>query len=62
MQHGPRPLQEKMTLFWHNHFATSIEKVSIRSMMYAQNQIFRNLAHGAASATSCSRCRATRRC
>ena len=21
MLHGPRPLQEKMTLFWHNHFA-----------------------------------------
>ena len=24
---GPRPFQEKMTLFWHGHFATSFEKV-----------------------------------
>src|SRR5581483_4720098 len=27
MAYGPRPLQEKMTLFWHGHFATSEEKV-----------------------------------
>src|ERR1700675_2589689 len=27
MQITPRPLQEKLTLFWHNHFATSQEKV-----------------------------------
>ena len=46
MQHGPRPLQEKMTLFWHNHFATSIARSSIQ-LMYAQNQIFRNLGNGA---------------
>ncbi len=46
MQHGPRPLQEKMTLFWHNHFATSINKVFFPELMYAQNQIFRNLAMG----------------
>lgn len=24
----PRPLEEKMTLFWHNHFATAIYKVT----------------------------------
>ena len=24
---GPRPLQEKLTLFWHGHFATSTQKV-----------------------------------
>ena len=27
MVHSPRPLQEKMTLFWHNHFATAASKV-----------------------------------
>src|SRR5882724_4145927 len=25
MAHGPRPFQEKMTLFWHGHFATSMQ-------------------------------------
>jgi uncharacterized protein (DUF1800 family) len=28
MVHSERPLQEKMTLFWHNHFATAYSKVS----------------------------------
>ena len=28
MVHSPRPLQEKMTLFWHNHFATAYSKVA----------------------------------
>ena len=27
MVHSQRPLQEKMTLFWHNHFATAVSKV-----------------------------------
>jgi len=27
MLHSPRPLEEKMTLFWHNHFATAASKV-----------------------------------
>ena len=27
MVHSQRPLQEKMTLFWHNHFATGYTKV-----------------------------------
>src|SRR5688500_17284729 len=27
MVSGPRPLQEKLTLFWHGHFATSAQKV-----------------------------------
>jgi uncharacterized protein (DUF1800 family) len=26
--HSPRPLQEKMTLFWHNHFATGYSKIA----------------------------------
>ncbi len=28
MVHTERPLQEKMTLFWHNHFATAYSKVA----------------------------------
>ncbi|MGH9146290.1 MAG: DUF1800 domain-containing protein, partial [Vicinamibacterales bacterium] len=28
MVHSARPLQEKMTLFWHNHFATAFSKVA----------------------------------
>src|SRR5713101_9044489 len=28
MVHSQRPLQEKMTLFWHNHFATGYSKIA----------------------------------
>jgi uncharacterized protein (DUF1800 family) len=28
MLHSERPLQEKMTLFWHNHFATGYNKIA----------------------------------
>src|SRR5438067_1762532 len=28
MVHTNRPLQEKMTLFWHNHFATGYNKIA----------------------------------
>ena len=28
MIHTNRPLQEKMTLFWHNHFATAFTKIA----------------------------------
>lgn len=41
-----RPLQEKMTLFWHDHFATSGEKVQGGPMMYGQNEILRRNATG----------------
>ncbi len=41
-----RPLQEKMTLFWHDHFATSGSKVAQPLLMVAQNEIFRNHATG----------------
>ena len=33
-----RPLEEKMTLFWHNHFATAYSKVQNGFLMYQQNQ------------------------
>jgi len=29
MIHGRRPLQERMTFFWHNHFATGYDKLGI---------------------------------
>ena len=46
MATGPRPLQEKMTLFWHGHFATSMEKVRDAYLMWRQNALFRRLATG----------------
>jgi len=42
----PWPLQEKLTLFWHGHFATSVEKVKFPYAMYVQNQTFRRHAAG----------------
>jgi uncharacterized protein (DUF1800 family) len=44
MARGPRPLQEKMVLFWHGHFATSAEKVREPYYMWRQNELFRRLA------------------
>lgn len=44
MAKGPRPLQEKMVLFWHGHFATSVEKVREAYLMWRQNELFRRLA------------------
>ncbi|HZF01915.1 MAG TPA: DUF1800 domain-containing protein [Methylomirabilota bacterium] len=50
MAKGPRPFQEKMVLFWHGHFATSIEKVrntpNSSYLMWRQNELFRRLATG----------------
>ena len=46
MAKGPRPFQEKMTLFWHGHFATSFEKVHDSYYMWRQNELFRRLATG----------------
>ena len=46
MAHGPRPFQEKMVLFWHGHFATSVEKVREAYLMWRQNELFRRLATG----------------
>lgn len=40
------PLQEKMTLFWHDHFATSIQKVKQPVLMIMQNELFREHAFG----------------
>jgi uncharacterized protein (DUF1800 family) len=40
------PLTERMVLFWHNHFATSIRKVRAADWMYQQNRLFRRHALG----------------
>lgn len=40
------PLLEKLTLFWHGHFATSAEKVDDAEMMFAQNRLLRRHALG----------------
>jgi hypothetical protein len=40
------PLREKLTLFWHNHFATSIGKVKQARLMFAQNKLLRERALG----------------
>ncbi len=37
-----RPLQEKMALFWHGHFATNEDKVRDYRKMLKQLQLFRN--------------------
>lgn len=42
----PRPLEEKMTLFWHGHFATSYRTIEDSYHMYLQNQRFRKHALG----------------
>jgi uncharacterized protein (DUF1800 family) len=40
------PLQEKLTLFWHGHFATANYKVNDMLLMYQQNALFRANAAG----------------
>ena len=42
----PHPLRERMTLFWHNHFATSIAKVQAALLMQRQNNLLRAHALG----------------
>ena len=40
------PLQEKMTLFWHDHFPSSAQKVRRPRLMHQQNELFRKEALG----------------
>ena len=46
MTNGPAPLLEKLTLFWHGHFATSIDKVKDAYWMWLQNDTIRRNALG----------------
>ena len=40
------PLRERMTLAWHDHFATSSDKVDDVRLMHRQNETLRDLALG----------------
>jgi uncharacterized protein (DUF1800 family) len=43
---SPRPLEEKMTLFWHGHFATQATKVRMPQMIYSHLDLLRRNATG----------------
>jgi uncharacterized protein (DUF1800 family) len=46
MLYTPHPLREKLTLFWHNHFATSNSKVNNAGFMLVQYELLRRHALG----------------
>ncbi|SDN25788.1 Uncharacterized conserved protein, DUF1800 family [Paenibacillus sp. yr247] len=46
MVYSDAPLIEKMTLFWHGHFATANYKVNDVTLMVQQNTLLRNYALG----------------
>jgi uncharacterized protein (DUF1800 family) len=46
MYWGPDPLGERLTLLWHNHFATSNDKVEDPAAMRRQNDRFRKYSRG----------------
>jgi uncharacterized protein (DUF1800 family) len=43
---GPDPLTERLTLMWHDHFATSNLKVDDLALMRRQNETLRSLGRG----------------
>jgi uncharacterized protein (DUF1800 family) len=43
---GTAPLAERLTLFWHGHFATSQAKVADGALMWRQNLLFRTQGGG----------------
>lgn len=43
---GGDPLRERVTLMWHDHFATSHDKVDDVRLMHRQNELFRALGLG----------------
>lgn len=44
MLRSPHPLNERMVLFWHNHFTSSLNKVNQPNLLLKQNLLFRR--HG----------------
>ncbi|HHC74799.1 MAG TPA: DUF1800 family protein, partial [Thiothrix sp.] len=42
----PTPLIERMTLFWHGHFTSSLNRVNQPELFLQQNQLFRKYALG----------------
>ena len=62
MRTTPYPLEERMTLFWHDHFATGpTDKGTTLGALIAQNQLLRKHALGDFR-TLCEGSRSTRRC
>lgn len=46
MVNGGLSIRERMTLFWHNHFAVNASTVQDSRYLYLQNQLFRRYAVG----------------
>jgi uncharacterized protein (DUF1800 family) len=46
MVYTPHPLQEKMCLFWHDHFATAFDKINNPRLMHVQMELFRRQGLG----------------
>jgi len=46
LRHSPHALRETMTLFWHGHFASGMQKVRNPRFLWAQNETFRAHALG----------------
>ena len=46
MFHTPRPFQERLALFWHNRFATSVGKIDNIMFMHKQIELFRKAGLG----------------
>lgn len=46
MMHESYPLQEKMTVFLHNHFVSTFQKVKINYWIFEHNQLLRKNAFG----------------
>lgn len=39
---SPVSIQERMVLFWHNHFTSELQSVNLADFMFTQNQLFRS--------------------
>ena len=46
LMNSQAPLREKMVIFWHDHFATSLQKVKQPALLLKQNELFREHAFG----------------
>ncbi|MBC7642408.1 MAG: DUF1800 domain-containing protein [Flavobacterium sp.] len=46
MQNSKLPLTEKMTLFWHNHFVATFQKIKVNHWVFYHNQMLRENAFG----------------
>mgnify|MGYP002527289922 FL=1 len=46
MIESPRPLEEKLVLLWHSHFATNHRTVEDSFLMFKQNLLLRRHANG----------------